>query len=373
MTPERLRVALAGRGYDILVGTGLLDRAGEHMGPILAGGPRPIILCDAHVAALHLETLQASLTAAGLHSEPVILPPGEGLKTLTELDRVLEKLFAIGLERRSTLIAFGGGVIGDLTGFAAAVALRGIGFIQIPTTLLAQVDSSVGGKTGVNARAGKNLVGAFHQPRLVLADLDLLDSLPRRELLAGYAEIVKYGALGAPEFFTWLEANGAALIAGDTAARRHGVLTSCRIKADIVAADEHESGGSRALLNLGHTFGHALESAAGYGERLLHGEAVAIGMCMAFDLSARLGLVRTPDAPARLRRHLDAVGLPTRASQVPELRLDAGDLIARMGRDKKVANGCLQFVLVRDIGDAFLSRDVKDADLRAFMKEAIRS
>ncbi|MEK7245329.1 MAG: 3-dehydroquinate synthase family protein, partial [Pseudomonadota bacterium] len=267
----------------------------------------------------------------------------------------------------------GGGVIGDLTGFAAAVVLRGVNFIQVPTTLLAQVDSAVGGKTGINTRHGKNLVGAFHQPRLVLADVAALDTLPRRELLAGYAEIAKYGLIGDPGFFAWLEANGAAVIAGDRAARRHAVRTSCAAKAAVVAADETEKG-ERALLNLGHTFGHALEAETGFGEALLHGEAVAVGLALAFDFSARLGLSPPEDA-ARVRRHLVAIGLPAELAHLHRFGRKPGwtaeRLMTHMGRDKKVAGGMLTFILARGIGQAFIRHDVDAAELGRFLAERL--
>jgi 3-dehydroquinate synthase len=369
---ERLVVGLGARAYEIVIGEGLIADAGRHVQPLLRL-PRVAIVTDANVAARYLDAFRASLDRAGIASETITLPPGEGTKDFTHLENLAEHILAFGIERASTLVALGGGVVGDLTGFAAAVLLRGIDFIQVPTTLLAQVDSAVGGKTGINTRQGKNLVGAFHQPRLVLADVAALDTLPRRELLAGYAEVVKYGLIGDPGFFAWLEANGAALIAGDRRLRRHAVKTSCAAKAAIVAVDETEKG-ARALLNLGHTFGHALEAETGFGEALLHGEAVAVGLALAFDFSARLGLCPSEDA-ARVRRHFAAVGLPADLAQIRERGRKpgwtAGTLMAHMGRDKKVAGGRLTFILARGIGQAFIYHDVDTADLARFLEERL--
>lgn len=362
-------VALGDRSYDIHIGSTILAQAGELMKPVLAH-PRVIVITDETVADLHLETLTESLRKAGIVQETIILPPGEGTKSMERLSRLLDDIFEIGIERSTTLVALGGGVIGDLVGFVAAIALRGINFVQIPTTLLAQVDSSVGGKTGINVPAGKNLVGAFHQPRLVLADIGALDTLSRRDLRAGYAEIVKYGAIDDFAFFQWLETHGADLMAGDPAARIAAVETSCRAKARIVAEDEREQADRRALLNFGHTFAHALESATGFGSRLLHGEAVSIGMVMAFDLSARLGLCDGQDA-ARFARHLAELGLPTGPNSVPGIAWSAPDLVARMASDKKVKNGRLTFVLARGIGQAFVTQDVALEDLTAILNEAI--
>jgi 3-dehydroquinate synthase len=283
---ERLRVELGPRGYDILVGDGLLATAGQWIAPI-AQGQRLFVVTDETVAAAHLATLERALDDAGIAYEALVLPPGEQTKGFAHLESLTSRLLTLKVERRSLLAAFGGGVIGDLTGFAASILLRGIDFVQIPTTLLAQVDSSVGGKTGIDTAQGKNLIGSFHQPRLVLADTEVLSTLGRRELLAGYAEIVKYGLINDVAFFDWLETHGTGVIEGDPAARRHAIVTCCAAKAAIVAADERESG-ARQLLNLGHTFAHALEAELGYDDRLLHGEAVAIGLVMAFDLSVRL-------------------------------------------------------------------------------------
>ncbi|HYD69644.1 3-dehydroquinate synthase [Azospirillum sp.] len=366
---ETVRVDLGTRSYDILVGDGILARAGGRIADITRGRA-PIVVTDDHVAQHHLPTLERTLRDAGLDAgTPIILPAGEKTKDFAHLERLMDAVLGRGIERSAVLIALGGGVIGDITGFAAAIALRGIDFIQVPTTLLSQVDSSVGGKTGINTRHGKNLVGAFHQPRLVVADTATLDSLPKREVLAGYAEVAKYGLIRLPDFWDWLEANGARVVEGDSAARRHAVKVSCEAKAAIVGVDERESG-DRALLNLGHTFGHALEAATGYGSRLLHGEAVAIGMVLAFDLSVRLGLCPGQDA-VRARRHLEAVGLPTKPTDVPGVEWDVDELIAAMAKDKKVKDGRITFVLARGIGQAFTQRDVDPEAVRALMEEAV--
>ncbi|HET6519717.1 MAG TPA: 3-dehydroquinate synthase [Geminicoccaceae bacterium] len=373
--PERVRVGLGGgRGYDVLIGAGLLGRAGELVRPVLRGSrPRAIVVTDANLAATpHLAAFLASLRGADIDAPVVTVPAGEASKSLARLGDLLEDLLGRGIERRTALVAFGGGVVGDLAGFAAAILLRGIDLIQVPTSLLAQVDSAVGGKTGVNSRHGKNLIGAFHQPRLVLADTGALDTLPPRELRAGYAEVVKYGLLGDADFFAWLERCGAELLAGDAAARRHAVVKSCLAKAAIVAEDERESsGGRRALLNLGHTFAHGLEALTGYGDALLHGEAVACGMVLAFDLSARLGLCPPGDAE-RVRRHLASLGLPTTPTAIRPGGFPADALIEAMGRDKKVRDGRLTFVLARGIGRAFVTSDVDPAALRALLDGAGR-
>ncbi len=361
---HRLHVDLGERGYDILIGGGLLARAGALIAPVLKR-PRATVVADQRVADLHLEALRAALAAEDIACEAVLLPPGEGTKSFATLEALLDRLIEIEVARDDVLIAFGGGVIGDLAGFAASLLRRGIDFVQIPTTLLAQVDSAVGGKTAINAKRGKNLIGAFHQPRLVLADVDLLDSLPRRELLAGYSEVVKYGLLGDADFFEWLERHGADLLAGDAALRAHAVEVSCRAKAEFVRVDEREAG-VRALLNLGHTFAHALEAETGYSDRLLHGEAVAIGMVMAFDFSARLGLCAGQDA-TRAKRHLDAVGLPTRAADAGLGPEHLARLVAHMRQDKKVRDGRLTFVLAKAIGKTFVSREVDTSDLEAFL------
>jgi 3-dehydroquinate synthase len=374
MTAESrtIRVDLAGRAYDIAIGGGLIDRAGELCRPLLAA-PRAIVVSDDTVAPLYGARLVASLEKAGVRVATVTVPPGEGSKDFAAFAELINRLLDQRADRKTTLVALGGGVVGDLAGFAAAVLLRGVDFIQIPTTLLAQVDSSVGGKTGINTRHGKNLVGAFYQPRLVLADTDVLDTLPRRELLAGYAEVAKYGLIDQPEFFDWCEANGPALLAGDRARRIHAIEQSCLAKARIVAADERETADLRALLNLGHTFGHALEAETGFGQDLLHGEAVGTGMALAFDLSVQLGLCPRPDAE-RVRKHLAAVGLPVRLRSIGgdnRRRWQAERLIEHMRGDKKAEAGKLTFVLVRGIGRAFVSRDVDERLLGTLLDDAI--
>jgi 3-dehydroquinate synthase len=312
--------------------------------------------------------LEGSLKAAGIARRCIVLPSGEASKSMAQLAELLDRLLDLGVDRASTIAAFGGGVIGDLAGFAAAILLRGLDYVQIPTTLLAQVDSAIGGKTGINTDHGKNLVGAFHQPRLVLADTAVLASLPPRELRAGYAEVVKYGLIDRPDFFVWLEAHGAEVLAGDPAAQQHAVLESCRAKAAVVAADERE-GGVRALLNLGHTFAHALEAASGYGDELLHGEAVALGMVLAFDLSVRLGLCPAADAE-RVRAHLAGAGLPTTLGAVRPEGFAAKTLLAAMGHDKKAEAGRPRFVLTRGIGRVFAGAEVATAELEALLAAA---
>jgi len=364
MTTEALTVDLGERSYPIHIGPGLIDRAGELIQPVMRGN-RALVVSDDRVAPLYLERVEKSLVAAGVMPMHTVLPAGEKTKDFPHLEALLDAMLSARAERGTMVVALGGGVIGDLTGFAASILLRGVDFVQIPTTLLAQVDSSVGGKTGINTRHGKNLVGAFHQPRLVLADTSVLDTLDRRQMLAGYAEVVKYGVIDDEPFFSWLEANGAALIAGDEATRRQAVTTSCRAKARIVAADERE-GGVRALLNLGHTFGHALEAETGFSDEILHGEAVAIGMVMALRLSAELGLAPASDAE-RLVRHLDAVGLP---SGLPNGRLwPVPRLIEHMAGDKKVKDGKVTFVLAKGIGQSFLTREVPEAALATLLTE----
>ncbi len=365
---ERLRVELGPRSYDILVGEGLLATVGRWIAP-LAGDTRIFVITDENVGPLHLATLERALDDAGLAYEALVLPAGEQTKDFQHLESLAGRLLALEVERRSLLIALGGGVVGDLVGFAAAVLLRGIDFVQIPTTLLAQVDSSVGGKTGINTEHGKNLIGRFHQPRLVLADIEVLSTLPRRELLAGYAEVVKYGLIDDPDFFAWLETHGTGVLEGDPAARRHAIVASCTAKAAIVADDERETG-RRALLNLGHTFGHAIEAELGYAGRMLHGEAVAIGLVMAFELSARLGLCPAADAQ-RVRRHLAAVGLPTELDALADQAWSAAALIDHMRRDKKVQGGKVTFVLTRGIGRAFLNPEVDLGDVEALLTSQI--
>jgi len=367
-TVETIALDLGPRSYNILVGSDLLSSAGAHLGPLLRKG-RVVVVTDANVARHHLPTVQDALAAGGIASDAIVLEPGEQAKEFPRFAELVDRILDTRPERATTLVALGGGVVGDVTGFAAAVVLRGIDFVQMPTTLLAQVDSSVGGKTGINTRHGKNLVGAFHQPRLVLADTGTLDTLPRRELLAGYAETVKYGLLGDEGFFAWLERHGAALIDGDGDARRHAIVESCRAKARIVASDERETG-ARALLNLGHTFGHALETETGFGDTLLHGEAVAIGMAMAFDLSARLGLCPDSDA-RRVRRHFAEIGLPDGLGALGRPGLDPKALIAHMRQDKKVRDGRITFILARGIGKAFIADDVDVAEVEALLADAV--
>jgi 3-dehydroquinate synthase len=360
---EQIRVGLDERSYTIHVGSRLLERTGALVAQF-AHGLVPVVT-DRHVAQFHLEPVAASLRAAGLNPEPIVLEPGEGTKRFAELERLLDTLLDSGLDREGFIVALGGGVIGDIAGFAAAVLKRGISWAQVPTTLLAQVDSSVGGKTAINTRQGKNLVGVFHQPRIVIADIDVLRTLPRRELLSGYAEIAKYGALGDAEFFAWLEVCANAALAGGAEKRLYMVARSCRMKAEIVGRDERESG-ERALLNLGHTFAHALEAATGYSDRLLHGEAVAIGMVLAFRLSAELGLAPASDCE-RLKRHLSAVSLPVGLADVPGERPDAETLIGHMMQDKKAKDGKLTFILARGLGRAFIAPDVPIGAVRAVL------
>jgi 3-dehydroquinate synthase len=366
LAPETVRVELGARAYDVVVGDGLLDEAGERIAR-LKPGVKCAVVTDETVANLHLRRLERSLKANGLQPIAIVVPPGEGSKNLANLERVLDEILVARIERGDLVIALGGGVVGDLAGFAAAVALRGIDLVQIPTTLLAQVDSSIGGKTGIDSRHGKNLIGAFHQPILVLADLKTLDTLSRREFRAGYAEVVKYGLINDSGFFAWLEAHWEDVFAGG-APRARAVATSCRAKAAIVGRDEREAG-ERALLNLGHTFGHALESAVGYSDRLLHGEAIALGIVLAFKLSARLG--HTDEATVQhVVAHLSAVGLPTRLSELGETLPGTDRLLELMAQDKKVRRSGLVFVLVRGVGRAFVAQDVDLREVRAVLEAA---
>jgi 3-dehydroquinate synthase len=351
---KTIPVALGERSYDIHVGPGLLARAGTLVKPF-AAGVVPVVT-DVEVARLHLGFLLASLRHEKIEARPIILPAGETTKSFAGLEKLMSALVASGVDRGGLIIAFGGGVIGDLVGFAAGIAKRGIDYVQIPTTLLAQVDSSVGGKTAINVPEGKNLVGLFHQPRLVIADTVLPKSLQKRQLVAGYAEVAKYGALGDAEFFSWLEQHANAALSGDDARMTHAVAHSCRMKARIVGRDERERG-ERALLNLGHTFGHALEAATGYSDRLLHGEGVAIGMTLAFELSVRLGHCDVPSA-RRVRAHLESVGLPVSIAQIPGDRPDAKVVLGHMEHDKKVRDGKLTFVLAKRVGETFLTNSV---------------
>ncbi|BAF90487.1 3-dehydroquinate synthase [Azorhizobium caulinodans ORS 571] len=363
--PRTVRVELGQRAYDILIGPGLLAQAGARIAA-LRPGARVAIVTDRNVAERHLGTAEASLAAAGIDHSAIVVEPGEATKSYAGLQQVTEGLIAARIERRDLVLALGGGVVGDLAGFAASVVRRGLDFVQAPTTLLSQVDSSVGGKTGINSPQGKNLIGAFHQPVLVLADTAALDTLPARELRAGYAEVAKYGLLGDARLFDWLEGAWRDIVTGD-AQRVEAVAASCLAKAAIVARDETETG-DRALLNLGHTFGHALEAGAGYSQRLLHGEAVSIGMCLAFAYSARLGLCAGQDA-VRAQRHLEAVGLPTRIADVPGELPDTDGLMRLIAQDKKVSRGRLTFILARGIGEAFIAEDVDADSVRAFLEE----
>ncbi|MEL6752007.1 MAG: 3-dehydroquinate synthase [Pseudomonadota bacterium] len=366
---QTVRVDLAERAYNIHVGDGLLAGAGERIAS-LRPGARAAIVTDETVDAVHGDALRKSLDDAGVGHATITVAAGEKSKSFDHLAEVVDGLLGAEIERGDVLLAFGGGVVGDLAGFAAGITRRGMDFVQIPTSLLAQVDSSVGGKTGINTPRGKNLVGLFNQPQMVLADTALIDTLSERERRAGYAEIIKYGAIDRPAFFAWLEDNHDAVINGG-AGRQHAVVTACEAKAAVVKADELE-GGQRALLILGHTFGHALEAAVGYdAERLVHGEGVAIGMVMAHDFSARMNLC-SPDDGGRLRRHLEAVGLPTSVSQIPGANaFTAGRLMEAIGQDKKVKRGALTFILTRGIGQAFVADDVPSSEVRAFLDQQL--
>lgn len=362
-------VSLGTRSYDILIEDGLLDRAATHLAPYARNG-RLVVVTDTHVAASQYARLEASLAAAGIAASPIILPPGEGSKSWNGLSTLMDRLLELGVERKDAIIALGGGVIGDLVGFAAAILKRGCRFVQIPTTLLSQVDSSVGGKTAINTQAGKNLVGAFHQPALVLIDPTSLDTLAAREVRAGYAEVVKYGLIDNPDFFTWCEANGEALLNGEPGARTYAIEQSVRAKAAIVAEDEEEKTGRRALLNLGHTFGHALEAETGYSDRLLHGEAVAAGMALAFRFSAAQGLCASEDA-ARVNAHLRAAGLPASLKDAG-IAADGATLVTHMLHDKKMEGGTLPFLLAHGIGQTYLDKTVDLATVGAFLDQEAR-
>ena len=364
-----VNVALGERAYDVLIGPGLLKQAGQliasRVGRVKCG-----IVTDENVARHHLAALEDSLKAAGLLAgRAIILKPGEATKSFTQLAPLCERLLELGLERGDLVLPFGGGVIGDLAGFAAGILRRGVRFVQIPTSLLAQVDSSVGGKTGINTPQGKNLIGVFHQPSLVIADTDVLTTLPPREMRAGYAEVAKYGLLGDAAFFGWLEKNWQGVFGNSGPSLTYAIETSVKAKAAIVARDEHETG-DRALLNLGHTFGHALEAWTGYSDRLLHGEGVAVGMCLAYRLSEQLALSPKGEAQ-RAASHLKAVGLPTRIADIPGGQANAGELLRLMGQDKKVRQGQLTFILVKGIGQAFVTREVKPEVVRAFLANEI--
>jgi 3-dehydroquinate synthase len=359
----RVPVSLGERSYDIVIGSGLLAEAGAHFRAVLPKA-KACIVTDVNVANRHLPALERALLDAGVTASAVVIPPGESSKSFDVFEQVVDQVIGGRFERGDAVVALGGGVVGDLSGFVAGVVRRGMRFVQIPTTLLAQVDSSVGGKTGINVRQGKNLVGVFHQPDLVLADTDVLDTLPPRDFRAGYAEVAKYGLIDDAPFFAWLEDNWREVFAGG-AARTHAIAVSCRSKAAIVARDEKETG-DRALLNLGHTFGHALEAATGYSSTLVHGEAISIGMVLAHDFSVRMNLMG-PDDATRVRRHFEAVGLPTRLDQVPGGLPDADGLMALIAQDKKVSRGALTFILARGIGQSFIARDVPPEAVRHFL------
>ncbi len=360
-----VHVPLGARAYDIVIGDNLLEGAGERLKAMFPGR-RFGIVTDSEVAEAQLPRLTRSLDAAGLHHAAVVVPAGESSKSIARLDDVVEGLLAAKLERGDIVLALGGGVIGDLAGFAASVTRRGMDFVQIPTSLLAQVDSSVGGKTGINSPHGKNLIGAFHQPRLVLADLGALATLPPRQLAAGYAEVVKYGLIDDEPFFFWLEQHRPEIFAGGPA-RAEAVARACAAKTRFVIADEKETG-VRALLNLGHTFGHALESATGYSDRLLHGEGVSIGMVLAHGFSAKLGLAPSQDT-GRVAAHLAAAGLPTKLGDIPGNLPPTDVLMDAIAQDKKVVRGTLTFILTRGIGQAFIERNVDAALVRDYLEQ----
>ena len=357
-------VGLGERSYDIVIGRQLLDGAGARIAATLPGA-RCVVVSDATVAALYLDRLKASL--GSLFLGDVVVAPGEPSKSFPVLAEVCERLLKLGVERGDVVIALGGGVVGDLAGFAASILRRGVRFVQIPTTLLAQVDSSVGGKTGIDMPQGKNLIGTFHQPSLVLADISVLETLTPRDFRSGYAEVMKYGLLGDAPFFAWLEHNWQQIFSGEGEARSTAIATSCRAKTAIVEADEREESGTRALLNLGHTFGHALEAFAGYSDRLLHGEAIAIGMRLAFSFSAEQGLCPASDVN-RVERHLVHVGLPGRIADIPGGLPTPEEMLQLMAQDKKVKGGKLALILVRGIGHAFVQHDVAMNLLSAFLK-----
>jgi 3-dehydroquinate synthase len=365
--PISVKVALGERSYDIIIGRGQLASLGQKVAA-LRPAAKAAIVTDETVAHHHLAATEAALAAAGIATSRVIVPPGESSKSFPMLERVCEALIAARVERSDLVVALGGGVVGDLAGLAAALVRRGIDYVQVPTTLLAQVDSAVGGKTAIDSSLGKNLIGAFYQPVLVVADTALLDTLPARQFRAGYAEVAKYGLIADAGFFAWLEANWPEVFAG-SGAREHAIAVSCRMKAAIVGRDERESG-ERALLNLGHTFGHALEAAAGFSDRLLHGEAIALGMTLAFAFSAKRGLLPAAEAE-RVERHLAAVGLPVQLSAIAGIMPGADRLMDLIAQDKKVKRGKLTFILGRGIGASFIAGDVDAADVRAFLVEKL--
>lgn len=365
-TEKKVHVPLGERAYDILIGPGLIARAGAEITSRLKGR-KAAVITDANVAPIYLDALVASLEAAGITASSLVLPAGEKTKSFEHLMTVCDKVLEARVERNDYVVALGGGVIGDLAGFAAGIVRRGVRFVQVPTSLLSQVDSSVGGKTGINSRHGKNLIGVFHQPDLVLADTDVLNTLTEREFRAGYAEVAKYGLIDKPDFFAWLEKNWQAVFAGGDA-RIEAIATSCQAKADVVVADERENG-PRALLNLGHTFGHALEAVTAYDSaRLVHGEGVSIGMVLAHEFSARMNLA-SPDDGKRVEKHLKEVGLPTRMSDIPGELPPAERLMEAMAQDKKVKNGKFTFILTRGIGQSFIADDVPQSEVLSFLKE----
>ncbi|MFM7403933.1 MAG: 3-dehydroquinate synthase [Erythrobacter sp.] len=361
-------VALAGRAYDVVIAQGLLTRLGEAAAPFLkaySGGRRVPFVADANTHRLYAATIEADLSNHGLAPEWFVVAPGEEAKSWGMLERLSDWLLTLGVTRKDHVFALGGGVVGDLVGFACAILKRGVGFVQLPTTLLAQVDSSVGGKTAINTRAGKNLIGAFHQPALVLVDTTTLDTLPDREMRAGYAEVLKYGLLGNAAFFEWLETNGNSVLAREPAALDYAIATSIAMKAQIVAEDERETLDRRALLNLGHTFGHALEAETGFSDRLLHGEAVALGMVLAARYSARRGEISAADA-TRAETAVSAAGLPSALAAL-HLTCNGAALVEHMRHDKKAEGVTLPFLLLRSLGEAYVARDVDLADIAAFL------
>ncbi|MFQ3455681.1 3-dehydroquinate synthase [Bradyrhizobium sp. UFLA01-814] len=366
-------VALGDRAYDIVIGRGVLQSLGERVAA-LRPGVRTAIVTDRTVAKHWLEPTEASLAAAGVPTSRIVVEEGEGSKSYATLTEVSEALIAAKIERNDLVIALGGGVVGDLAGFAAAILRRGVDFVQVPTSLLAQVDSSVGGKTGINSPQGKNLIGAFHQPVLVIADTSVLDTLSPRQFRAGYAEVAKYGILGDEAFFAWLEKNHTDIFSGG-AGREHAIATSCRAKAGVVSRDERETG-ERALLNLGHTFGHALEAATGFSDRLFHGEGVSVGMVLAAEFSAQLGMISSDDA-GRIAHHLSAVGLPTRLQDIAgfaqEGLADADALLALMAQDKKVKRGKLTFILLEAVGRAVIANNVEPQPVRDFLQAKLKA
>jgi 3-dehydroquinate synthase len=366
---EYINVPLGDRSYDVIIGSQLLNKAGDLIKSVIRS-KNVIIVTDTNVAPLYLSNLTSSLQTAGVDVEKIILPSGEQTKSISHFENLTDKILAMKVDRTVALIALGGGVIGDLTGYVAASILRGIDFIQVPTTLLSQVDSSVGGKTGINTRYGKNLIGAFYQPRLVLADIDVLDSLPKREILAGYAEVAKYGLISDKNFFSWLENFGQKLCVGNKEYRRTAVFMSCKTKAEIIAKDETEQN-LRALLNLGHTFGHALETETGYSGKLLHGESISIGICLAFDLSFLLGLCSESDVE-RIRKHFVLIGLPTNLSDIDNIKWNTSKLLNHMKSDKKTENGKVNFILAKGIGESFIARNINMKDVHIVIEQAIQ-